>query len=117
MSSSRREIGGDAVEDAEVVRLLAVIPAGLERRRDRLVDPLQHRRRAGRQIVVEQHHARVEIGERDAPSVAQHRLEQQRVLAGESTDSGSVRPGISEPMRTRMPACARMRTSVATFCR
>ena len=65
------------MEDAEVMRLLAVVPAGRERRCDRLVDIAQDRGRAGGQVVVEQHHAGIEIGEPDAASVAHDRLERE----------------------------------------
>ena len=69
------------MEDGEVMRLLAVVPAGGKRRRDRLVDVVEDRRRARRQVVVEQHHARIEIGEAHAPAVAHDRLERQRAPA------------------------------------
>ena len=71
------------MEHAEVMRLLAVVPAGLERRRDRLVDVAQHRGRAGGQVVVEQHHARIEVGKPDPPSVANNRLEGEDAAGGE----------------------------------
>jgi hypothetical protein len=68
----------DRVVGLEVMRLQPVVPARRERRRDRLVDVPQDVGRPGRQVVVEQHHARVEVADADAPPAAHDRLEQQR---------------------------------------
>ena len=56
---------------------LPVVPAGFEQRRDRLVDALQDRRRPGREVVVEQHHAGIEVDETDAAALAHDRLQRE----------------------------------------
>ena len=98
------------MKDAEVVRLLAVVPAGLERRRDRLVDVPQHGRRPGREIVVEEHHARVEIADADAPSAAHDRLQRERPAGGKLDRR---RLGKSRDQRADAHAHARLREDVA----
>ena len=56
------ELGGDIVVETEVLALAAAVPAGLGRRHDGLVDATQDVRHAGGEVVVEQHHAGVEVG-------------------------------------------------------
>ena len=61
------------------MRFAAVVPAGGERRCDCLVDVAQYFRRTGRQVVVQQHHARIEITDADAAASTHDRLEDQCV--------------------------------------
>ena len=101
MSSMAPNSFASAWKHAEVMRLLAVVPASLERRRDGLVDIAQHRRRAGGQVVVEQHHAGVEVGEPDPASVANDRL-QREDAAGRQLE----RRRLGEPWHQRADAHA-----------
>ena len=82
-ADERRELVGDRGIRREVMRLLAVVPAGGKRRHDGLVDLREHRRRTRRQVVVQQDHARVEVVQAHAPAVALHGLERERRAVAE----------------------------------
>ena len=106
----RAEFLREAMEHAEVMRLLPVEPAGGERRCHRLVDVLQHGRRPRGQVVVEEHHAGIEIGEADAPARAHDRLQREAAPRGERNGRGL---GESRDQRAKTHAHARLREDVA----
>ena len=68
----------------EVIRLAPHRPAGVQRRQQvLLVDVLQYLRDAGRQVVVEQDRAGVEVLQPEPPAVAHQGLERQCIAVGQ----------------------------------
>ena len=71
-ADQRGELLGHGRVRREVMRLFPVVPAGGQRRNHGLVDALQYRGRPGGKVVIEQHHARIEIGQVHAAAIALH---------------------------------------------
>ena len=85
----RGELARDAVVALGVLRLAALVPAGVQRRdQPLLVEALEHLRDARRQVVVEQHRAGIEVVQAEAAAAAAQRLQRQRGAVGELEHGG-----------------------------
>ena len=118
MPISLRKFVRHPVVGGEMVRLAARVPACRKRREYRLFEVFQDIRHAAGQIVVEQHHAGVEVRQPKPVAAPHQRLQRQRAAVGQLESRwAAVISGSRLPMRTCIPACLRMVTICATFCR
>ena len=106
MPSSSANSSGDAVVSGEMLRLAPRGPARVQRRQHGLLQVLQNVRHAGGQVVVEQHHAGIEIVQPRRLPLRMQRLQRQRAAVGQLQRAwAAVISGSRLPMRTLIPAC------------